>query len=163
MVHGAFRLQRFFQTASHSFVAVSSFLRALPCGLPAHLYVYDSKTAKRFSWKLKQENFTSNKLFGSFIVTEVRVSQTALEGSLLCLLKCNAVTCNIWVMCNVHNTATIHTHIHTCIYTLCIWIFDMSYTQFSFRVCNRRFRSKWTERVRNEEVLHTVKEEKNIL
>ena len=25
------------------------------------------------------------------------MSQTALEGSLLCLLKCNAVTCNIWV------------------------------------------------------------------
>jgi len=38
----------------------------------------------------------------------------------------------------------------------------MYYTQFSFRVCNRRFRSKWTERVRND-VLHTVEDEKNIL
>jgi hypothetical protein len=106
-------------------------------------------------------NVTSNALFIHFIVTEITALQIALEGGLLCLLKCNTVACITWDMCNVHNKDIIHTYIHTYIHThKCICIrYVLHIILFS---CNKTVPSNWTERVRNE-VLHRVKEERNIL
>jgi hypothetical protein len=47
--------------------------------------------------------------------------------------------------------------------TWTLWKVDQKYLESFEMWCWRRMEISWTERVRNEEVLHRVKEERNIL